>query len=295
MVNEQEEKVVPVVEEVAPVDVVDPDLMDLFEPPTPAIEPVIKLPEEEPIPEPIVEAVVEEVVAPVTPVVAEVAPVEVVVPEGMVSQEQYDALMEQLSSVSARVSQESVQIPQTQPLPETVAPTTPAPEQVVQQMPSQAAPYQVQPFVTDETFAQALSSKDAFNQLLTNTVQYAIQNVMTRVPVVTNEIVQQQMSLQAHATAFYQKYDMLNKPALHGFVNLVATELKSANPTYDNTTLFNELGPEVMKRLKMVKKEVVTPEENKQTPALPGKTKASRAVVPNRAVDIDPELADLFD
>jgi len=111
----------------------------------------------------------------------------------------------------------------------------------------------VVPFVRDEAaLDEVFKTAGNFNQFMTNVVGFAVQSVYKSIPQMIQRVADQQVSLRMAAKEFYDNNKDLTP--YKDYVGVVTNELVAKNPDWNLAKVIEEVGTEVRKRLKLLKK-----------------------------------------
>lgn len=146
--------------------------------------------------------------------------------------------------------------------------------------------------ITDEVFQDAVENKDAFEKILTNVRDNAVERTIQSIPLIVTNMVKQQLYLNNLANEFYKaNEDLADK---RPFVGVVANELSSKNPGWDPQKVLEETGLEVRKRLNLKPTQTVNAPSGQQSPGLPSAT-TRKGVRPAAALTgLEKELQDMM-
>lgn len=136
------------------------------------------------------------------------------------------------------------------PPPQQKAPEQKEGEKVEEKKEEQAAP--ILPFIRDEqVFDEVFKSHQNFNALLTAVVNTAREQALRSIPMITQQLVERQMTLKMVTAEFFDH----NKDLLpyRKFLGIVANEIEAAHPDYTIDQVLAETEKEGRKRLRLMK------------------------------------------
>lgn len=190
-------------------------------------------------------------------------------------------LLKQINELSAEILKLKAGVPATQ---EEVTPT-PQPTQVAATPTLQALE------VTDDDYAEALSSKEGFIKILGKVQQVAVQQAMLQVPTIVQSLTAQQISMNNMVTDFYRKNADL--APYKEFVSHLATKVSSAHPDWSTEKMMTELPDLVRKSLKIANTEVKKADRKKPAFAAPV-SQSKRTAVEKPEVSLEDEINQLI-
>lgn len=129
---------------------------------------------------------------------------------------------------------------------------TPEQQAEVERQRAAAGPTVIPFFKSEEELDAAFKTHGDANKLLTGVVGFAIQTVYRSIPQMIQKVADQQVSLRLAAKEFYDNNQDLIP--YKDYIGVVSNEIVAKNPDWTLDKVITEVGTEVRKRLKLIKK-----------------------------------------